>query len=207
MPRRVYDVEERRTFLKSLGVFAVSCAAVPTSLACSTHQAEAQSDQPSTVEIATAQEPGTRIQISGTILDSYGKPVPRVKMFLYHTDATGYYSRPVNDPRQARLRGTLWTNALGQYSFHTIKPAHYGDITSPPAMHIHVHLQPPDMPDHWVESFYFKDDPRLRMDDDKRNSDFGRFSNIITLSASDTGVLKGIRDFRIDPALAERNKV
>ncbi|HEY9502685.1 MAG TPA: hypothetical protein VIR01_13715, partial [Pyrinomonadaceae bacterium] len=94
MPRRVYDVEERRTFLKSLGVFAVSCAAVPTSLACSTHQAEAQSDQPSTVEIATAQEPGTHIQISGTILDSNGKPVPRVKMFLYHTDATGYYSRP-----------------------------------------------------------------------------------------------------------------
>ena len=207
MTRRVRDVEERRTFLKSLGVFAVSCATVPASLACSSHHAEAQSEQPSSIEIATAQEPGTRIQISGTILDSNGKPVPRVKMFLYHTDATGYYSRPVNDPRQARLRGTLWSNALGQYSFHTIKPAHYGDITSPPAMHIHVHLQPPDLPDHWVESFYFKDDPRLRIDDDKRNSDLGRFSHIISLSSNENGLLKGVRDFRVDPTLAERNKV
>jgi hypothetical protein len=84
---------------------------------------------------------------------------------------------------------------------------HYGDVSSPPAMHIHVHLQPPDMPDHWLDSFYFKDDPRLRIDDDKRNSDLGRFSNVITLPASDTGVLKGRRDFRIDSVLAERNKV
>lgn len=206
MARRVYDVEERRAFIKSLGVFAVSCAAVPTSLACSRHQAEAQSEQPSAIEIATAQEPGTRIHLSGTIVDANGKPVPRVKMFLYHTDATGYYSRPVNNPRQARLRGTLWSNASGQYTFQTIKPAHYGDVTSPPAMHIHVHLQPPDMPDHWVESFYFEGDPQLHVEDTKRTGDLGRFSNIITLSG-DKGVLKGVRDFRIDPALAERNKV
>ena len=207
MPRRVHDVEERRGFIKSLCVFAVSCAAVPTSFACSGNQAEAQSQHPSTIDIVTPQEPGTRIHLSGTIFDPNGKPLPGVKMFLYHTDATGYYSRPVNDPRQARLRGTLWSNALGQYSFHTIKPAHYGDVTSPPAMHIHVHLQPPDLPDHWVESFYFEDDPRLRIEDPNRKRELGRFSHVVTLSSSDTGVLKGLRDFRIDPVIAERNKV
>ena len=52
-------------------------------------------------------------------------------------------------------------------------------------MRIHVHLQPPGVPDHWM----------------------GRFSNIIRLAASDDGVLKGLRDFRVDPVLAERNKV
>ncbi len=154
MPRTVHDVEERRDFIKRLSVFAVSCAAAPAILACSGHEAEAQSQQPSAIDIAGAQEPGTRIRLSGTIVDPNGKPVPGVKMFLYHTDATGYYSRPVNNPRQARLRGTLWSNALGQYSFHTIKPAHYGDVSSPPAIHIHVHLQPPALPEHWVESFY-----------------------------------------------------
>jgi protocatechuate 3,4-dioxygenase beta subunit len=205
MPRRIHDVEERRNFIKSLGIFAVGCAAVPASLACSGHPAEAQSQQPSAIDIASPQEPGTRIHLSGIIFDANGKPLRGVKMFLYHTDATGYYSRPVNDPRQARLRGTLWSNALGEYSFHTIKPAHYGDTSSPPAIHIHVHLQPPDVPEHWVESFYFQDDPRLPGEDQNREA--GRFSNIVSLSSSDTGLLKGVRDFRIDPVMAERNRV
>ena len=207
MPRSVDEVRERRDFLKSLGVFAVSFAAAPASLACSSHQAEAQSQRPSAIDITTPQEPGTRIHISGTIVDPNGKPLPGVKMFVYHTDATGYYSRPVNDPRQARLRGTLWSNAKGEYSFHTIKPAHYGDVTSPPALHIHVHLQAPDGPEHYVDSFYFEGDPHLRIADPNRIRELGRFSNIITLSASNSGVLKGLRDFRIDPAVAERNKV
>ena len=207
MPRRIPDVEERRGFIKGLGVSAVSCAAVPASLACSGHQADAQSQQPSAIEIATPQEPGTRIHISGTIFDPNGKPLPGMKMFLYHTDNTGYYSRPVNDPRQARLRGTLWSNASGQYSFHTIKPAHYGDLSSPPAIHIHVHLQPPDAPEHWVESFYFQDDPRLPGEGRNQNRESGRFSNIITLSSNDTGLLEGVRDFRIDPVLAQRNRI
>ena len=207
MPRRVHDVEERRRFIKGLGVFAVSCAAVPAGFACAGHQAEAQSPRPSAIDIVGAQEPGTRIHLSGTIVDLNGKPVSGVKMFLYHTDNTGYYSRPVNDPRQARLRGTLWSNAMGQYSFHTIKPAHYGDVSSPPAIHIHTHLQAPDGPEHWVESFYFADDPNLRIDNPNRQRELGRFSNIISLAASDGGVLKAVRDFRIDPAVAERNKV
>ena len=207
MPQRLHNVEDRRGFIKSVSVFAVSCAALPVSLACSGHQAEAQSQHPSAIDIAAPQEPGTRIHLTGTIFDLNGKPVPGVKMFLYHTDATGYYSRPVNDPRQARLHGTLWSNALGQYSFSTIKPAHYGDVNSPPPMHIHVHLQPPGVPDHWVESFYFEGDPRLRTEDLNRNRELGRFSNIISLPSSGNGVLKGLRDFRIDPAVAERNKV
>lgn len=202
----IHVAEDRRVFIKGVCVFAVSCAAAPVSLACSSHQAEAQAQQPSAIEIATPQEPGTRIHLSGTIVDLNGKPVPGVKMFLYHTDNTGYYSRPVNNPRQARLNGTLWSNALGQYSFSTIKPAHYGDVSSPPAIHIHVHLQPPGGPEHFVESFYFEDDPHLRRDFGQ-NRDTGRFSNIISLKSSDNGVLKGLRDFRIDPAVAERNKV
>lgn len=206
MPQLIHELEGRRGFIKGVCVFAVSCAAMPVSLACSGHQAEARSGHPSAIDIVTSQEPGTRIHLSGTIFDMNGKPAPGVKMFLYHTDATGYYSRPVNNPRQARLHGTLWSNALGQYSFHTIKPAHYGDVTSPPPMHIHVHLQSPNGPEHWVESFYFEGDQRLRIEDPNRNRELGRFSNIVSLSSSD-GVLQGLRDFRIDPAIAERNKV
>ena len=197
MSRRVHVVEDRRGFIKSVCVFAVSCAAAPVNLACSSQQAEAQSQQPSAIEIATAQEPGTRIHLSGTVLDLNGNPVRGAKMFLYHTDATGYYSRPVNNPREARLRGTLWTNALGQYSFSTIKPAHYGDVSSPPAMHIHVHLQPPGGADRSVESFYFEGDPHLRNEEFTREREPARFSPVVSLAASDHGVLRGVRDFRI----------
>jgi protocatechuate 3,4-dioxygenase beta subunit len=207
MPRRIQVVEDRRGFIKSVCVFAVGCAAVPVSLACSDHQAEARSQHPSAIEIATLQEPGTRIHLSGTIFDLNDKPVAGVKMFLYHTDATGYYSRPINNPRQARLNGTLWTNTLGQYSFSTIKPAHYGDVSSPPPMHIHVHLEPPGVSDHWVDSFNFDGDPRLRPEEVNRSRELGRFANIVSLGASGDGVLKAVRDFRIDPAVAERNKV
>jgi len=207
MRRRDHSVEDRRGFIKGACIFAVSCAAVPVSLACSGHQAEAQSQQSSAIDIAAPSEPGTRIHLSGTIFDLNGKPVPGVKMFLYHTDATGYYIRSVNNPRQARLHGTLWSNALGQYSFSTIKPAHYGDVNSPPPMHIHVHLQPPGIPDHWVESFYFEGDPRLQTEDVNRTREQGRFSNIVNLASSDNGVPKALRDFRIDPAVAERNKI
>lgn len=207
MSRRVQDVEERRGFIRNLCVFAVGCAAVPASLACSDYQAEAQAEHPSAIDIVAPQEPGTRIHLSGTIFDLNGKPAPGVKMFLYHTDATGYYSRPVNNPRQARLHGTLWSNAAGQYSFRTIKPAHYGDVSSPPPMHIHVHLQAPDGPEHFVQSFYFEGDPRLPAEDLNRNRELGRFSGIVSLSSGDNGVLKAVRDFRLDPAIAERNKV
>ena len=197
MPRRLHYVEGRRDFIKGVCVLAVSSAAVPVSLACYGPQAEAQSQQRSAIDIAAPQEPGTRIRISGTIVDLNGKPVSGVKMFLYHTDNTGYYSRPVNDPRKARLNGTLWSNAAGEYSFSTIKPAAYGDVVSPPPMHIHVHLQPPGGSDHSVESFYFDDDPHLGTEERNRNREPGRFSKIISLTASGNGLLTGIRDFRI----------
>lgn len=195
MPRKLNEREDRRGFIKSVCVFAVSCAAAPLSSACSGHQVEAQAQQPSAISIVAPLEPGTRIHLSGTIVDLNGKPLSGVKMFLYHTDNTGYYSRPVNNPRQARLNGTLWSNALGQYSFSTIKPAHYGDVSSPPPMHIHVHLQQPGGPDHWVESFYFEDDPRLRTEELTHSRELGRFANVISLASSSNGVLKGVRDF------------
>lgn len=208
MPRRLPDENDRRHFIKTVSAFALTFAALPNSAACSARKfGEDHTPHPSRIDIAEQQEPGTCILLSGTVFDLSGKPVPQVKIFLYHTDAAGYYSRPVNNPRQARLHGTLWSNALGQYSVGTIKPAHYGDIGSPPPMHIHVHLQPPNLPDHWVDSFYFAGDPRLQPQDIARARDLERFSNIVSLTPGDAGVLTAIRDFRVDPAVAERNRL
>jgi protocatechuate 3,4-dioxygenase beta subunit len=164
-------------------------------------------ERPARITIADNNEPGVRLLVRGTIHDLAGKPVPNVKIFLYHTDAAGYYSRPVNNPRQSRLRGTVWTDARGQYTFDTIRPAHYAEMDSPPAMHIHVHLQPPNLPNHWVDSYYFDGDPRLQRAELDRANRLGQFSHVLKLSTGKNGVKVGVRDFRVDPTIASRNKV
>ncbi|HET6851123.1 MAG TPA: hypothetical protein VFH46_02305 [Pyrinomonadaceae bacterium] len=210
MRERLPEVRDRRDFIKTVSAFGFGFLVAPIGQACSEHRATEKffaTQRPSQIEVAGSQEPGTRILLHGTIVDLEGTPIPQVKLFLYHTDATGYYSRPVNNPRRARLNGTLWSDARGQYSVSTIKPAHYGDVDPAPPMHIHVHLQPPNLPDHWVDSFYFEGDPRLRPEDIARGRELGRFSNVVSLAPDSASVLKAVRDFRVDPALAERNQL
>lgn len=210
MTDKLFDVEGRRSFIKSASAFALTVAALPPALACQRDgAAEASTDasRPSRIQMAERQEPGTRLLMRGTVYDKEGKPAPGVKLFVYHTDAAGFYSRPVSNPRQARLRGTVWTDAQGRYEFDTVKPGHYAGTGSPPAMHIHAHLEPPSLPDHWVDSFYFEGDPHLPSDLVARARGLERFSNVVTLKPGESGALQGVRDFRIDPSLAARNQL
>ena len=203
-------VESRRAFIKRSSVFALTMMALPCASACLRDRSLASSGDgkhSSRIKIADINELGTRMLIRGTIYGSSGKPEPNVKMFLYHTDAGGYYTRPVSNPRQARLHGTVWSDSQGQYAFETIKPGHYADVSTPPPMHIHVHLEPAALPDHWVESYYFEGDPKLRPEDISHVSGPGSFSNIVRLTRGESGVLEAVRDFRIDPSLAERNQL
>jgi protocatechuate 3,4-dioxygenase beta subunit len=164
------------------------------------------SQRPTRINIVDQREPGARILIRGVVYDMADKPVPDVRIFLYQTDAAGYYSQPVNNPRHARLRGTVWTDSQGAYEFSSIQPAHYADIKEPPPMHIHVHLYPPGLPGHWVDSYYFAGDPRLT-ERDRRVNEPERFSNIIQAPPDAMNVRQGVRHFRIDPAFAERNQL
>ena len=197
------DVEGRRRFIKSASGFA--CVLPFASL--DVPWLRPQSPQrPTRINITDAREPGARILIRGVVYDMAGKPMPNVRIFLYQTDAAGFYSQPVNSPRQARLRGTVWTNAQGAYEFTSIQPGHYAGVKEPPPMHIHVHLYPPDLPGHWVDSYYFAGDPRLT-ERDRRASEAERFSNIIQMTPGAMDIRQGVRHFRIDPALAERNQL
>ena len=210
MNKHLIDVEGRRRFIKSASAFALTVATLPPSLACqhdNTTKASLDAARPSRIDIPDRQEPGTRLLMSGVIHGADGKPAPGVKMFVYHTDAEGYYSRPVSDPRRARLRGTVWTDAQGRYAFDTIKPGHYAGMSQPPPMHIHVHLEPPQLPEHWVDSFHFEGDAQLQSDLVARTRELERFSSVVALKPGESGVLQGVRDFRIDPALAVRNQI
>ena len=113
----------------------------------------------------------------------------------------------MSDPRQSRIRATLWTDANGRYEFATVQPAHYADVNPPPPMHIHVHLEPRGLPDHWVDSYYFDGDKYLRPQDIEKARGLGPLSNIVRLTRGRGGELHATRDFRVNAALAERNRL
>ncbi|HEU0174241.1 MAG TPA: hypothetical protein VFV58_08245 [Blastocatellia bacterium] len=203
--------EGRRQFIKNAMGFACALPLAPRYLSFlqspSPDEFAIAAQRPTRIDIAEQREPGARILIRGAVYDLTDKPVPNVRIFLYQTDAAGHYSRPVNSPRQARLRGAVWSNAQGVYEFSSIQPGSYADMKEPPPMHIHVHLQAPGLPDHWVDSYYFAGDPHLQERDLSRARELGRFSNIIQLTPGPADIRRGVRHFRIDPALAERNQL
>ncbi len=209
MKNRLLVSEGRRRFIKNASGFACMLPLAPLDLLWEQFQSPRENtiaaQRPARIAIADQREPGSRILIRGVIYDPKGKPAPNVGIFLYQTDAAGYYSQPVNNPRQARLRGTVWSNAQGEYEFTSIQPGHYADVKEPPPMHIHVHLYAPGLPDHWVDSYYFAGDPRLRSADAARGPE--QFSTIVRLTPDKSGALQGARDFRLDPELAERNRL
>jgi catechol 1,2-dioxygenase len=101
-------------------------------------------------------EPGTWLLVSGQVLGTDGKPLPRTLLDVWQCDADGEYD---NDSSEYRGRGRLFADKQGYYSFLTIWPGHYlvGDTYRP--AHIHVQLSTRQV--YWglTTQLYFKDDP------------------------------------------------
>jgi protocatechuate 3,4-dioxygenase beta subunit len=150
------------------------------------------------------QEPGQRLAVAGRVIRPDGAPASGVRLSVYHTDAEGYYARPVSDPRRARIRGSVVTGDDGRYAFHTIQPGRYPDFRA--AAHIHVHVEGAGHPEHWIESFLFEGDPHLSPRE-LAGREAGSFSHVMALRRDAQGVLQARRDIRLDPALAERNRL
>jgi protocatechuate 3,4-dioxygenase beta subunit len=80
---------------------------------------------------------GTRLTLSGRVLTTAGKPVPRALIDFWQCDAGGAY-----DNSGYRFRGHQLTDALGRYSLSTVVPGIYPGRTK----HIHVKVQAPSEP-------------------------------------------------------------
>ncbi len=119
-------------------------------------------------KIENAADPGEPMVIEGTIYKKDGKtPAPGVILYVYHTDAKGYYSNPkTTGNRHGHLRGWIRTGADGKYKFTTIKPAPYPNDRIP--AHVHPLVKEPGMTLYWIDEFLFDDDP-LVTDEVKRN--------------------------------------
>ena len=106
------------------------------------------------------------------------------------------------------VRGPRAINdADGRYTIETIRPGHDADVNPPPPAHIHVHLAADWMPNHWIDSFVFADDPLANRAVVDKNVALGRFSAALTLTRKRDGVMLASRDIIADPAVAVRNRL
>lgn len=115
--------------------------------------------QDSSARIATVDEPGTPLVVTGTIFRGADKvPVAGARLLAFQTDDKGYYSVGGMDERNARLCAVVRTAADGSYRFETIRPAHYA--TGGPPAHIHFELT---LPGERMRRFdlNFEGDPKL----------------------------------------------
>ena len=146
--------------------------------------------------IASKDEPGELLEISGTIFQKDGKtPASNVILYIYHTNAKGYYE-PSKDQtgcakRNGHLRGWIKTNAKGEYTFHTIKPAPYPKASIP--AHIHPVIKEPGKNEYYIDEFLFDDDTLLTANERNRQENRGG-SGIVKLSKNASGVWMGKRD-------------
>ncbi len=77
------------------------------------------------IQLVNDSEPGEPLIIYGKIIDSKTRqPVKGVTLFLYQTDSTGVYTNAGPD-EQARISGTVSTNASGCFKIKTILPGDY----------------------------------------------------------------------------------
>ncbi|MEP7237206.1 MAG: hypothetical protein ABI685_05065 [Ferruginibacter sp.] len=119
------------------------------------------------ISIVTAQEPGTRITVTGLVVNKKGQPQKNVLVYFYHTSDKGWYSDTgvhillnSGDMNHARLFGYLKTDEQGEFAFETIKPNGYPN--SDLAAHIHIHFWGKDQKAlHGPAELQFDDDPRM----------------------------------------------
>ncbi len=147
--------------------------------------------------IASKDEKGEPLIMSGTIYQSDGAtPAEGIVLFVYHTDSTGYYNKD-DDPYNPRLRGYMKTGEDGKYEFKTIKPAPYPKRTTP--AHIHAQIYSSQTPEYSIDDYWFEGDPFITSETKaKLLTGRGGFNSIIKLTRGDDGILRGVRNIKLD---------
>jgi len=179
-----------KAFILGVCIFFVTIAAAQGQQET---QEEQEADSASwKIVIAPATEPGERMIISGTVFGPDSKtPFQDVQVMVYHTDAKGYYAKGSNSPRNARLKGTMITNAEGKYEFESIKPGPYPSGGIP--AHVHYAIIQDSVV---VQRFelLFEGDPSLTEDMKKRGTVEGGMVAVRKLEKDANGIWRGEYD-------------
>ncbi|HEY2769524.1 MAG TPA: protocatechuate 3,4-dioxygenase subunit beta [Solirubrobacteraceae bacterium] len=115
---------------------------------------------------------GQRIQVTGRVLDSDGRPVPNTLVEVWQANACGRYRHAVDDwpaPLDPNFTGVgrCFTDSEGRYRFVTIRPGAYPWKNHHNAWrpaHIHFSLFGRAFTQRLVTQMYFPDDPLFSED-------------------------------------------
>ena len=122
------------------------------------------SEIPSASSIASIEETGETLIITGRASHLDGSPAEGIVVYAYHTNAGGAYPQDDSIPegpavRHGRLRGWAKTDANGNYHFTTIRPGSYPGTSIP--QHVHMHVLEPGRCVYYIDDIEFTDDPYL----------------------------------------------
>lgn len=147
---------------------------------------------PSAITIAGPKEPGERMILQGIVYKPDGKtPAAGIILYAWHTDATGIYSPSpgqTNGKRHGHLRNWVKTDANGQFSINSIRPASYPERTIP--AHIHILVKEPRKKLYYIDEVWFDDDPLITQTM-KKNAQKRGGNLTIHLSKDNNGVWQG----------------
>jgi protocatechuate 3,4-dioxygenase beta subunit len=113
-----------------------------TGIAAAQQIHEAPANAASSGRVTPAGEPGQGLNVSGVVVNGDGQPVRGASIYVYQTDAEGYYGvKPASDNRNPRLKLFLRSDARGAWSFDTIRPGSYPGSRVPGHIHFEVAAQ------------------------------------------------------------------
>ncbi|MGH1362183.1 MAG: FlgD immunoglobulin-like domain containing protein [Calditrichia bacterium] len=148
--------------------------------------------------LASSNEPGSRLFISGTIYgDDCTTPLEGTIVDVWAANDSGCYGRfesctPAGDA--FNLRGQMLTNSAGQYAFETIRPGAYLNGNQFRPQHIHLRFVSPGGVI-LVTQLYFEGDPYIA--DDPWASSPDAVNRIIPLTQQTDGY-HGVFDANLD---------
>jgi protocatechuate 3,4-dioxygenase beta subunit/putative intracellular protease/amidase len=146
----------------------------------------------SKVTIPRADEPGEPLVVTGVVRGDGGQPLPGALVYVYHTDARGYYSPGKADREPTpRLFAYLRTDAQGRYEYRTIRPASYPNTQVP--QHVHYEVTADGYKDCHTE-FFFADDPKMT-GKNREQAEAARM--LVTVERDKDGVQRGTFDLSL----------
>jgi hydroxyquinol 1,2-dioxygenase len=121
--------------------------------------------------------PGPALFFKGWVRDTEGRPVAGADVDVWHASPVGLYENQDPDQAEMNLRGKFTTDANGEFSFRSIKPAGYPIPTNGPVgallraqgrhnyrpAHLHFMVYKPGFKT-VTSQIYSPDDPHLQTD-------------------------------------------